>query len=162
MSLFYDWAKICSSHFRNCSRKMKIRWHRCCWRMLETKCVGDNCEMFLVINIHYLFSLASGTNIHKMSPTSKFSHQHQKIVNKLKSPTSGWHQLDCHRLTSYKTNLARKDSFRIEPTCDDSEVKQGHFGVVQETKWSVLKMKLKFSIQVELGFKDDSAIIRFW
>ena len=55
-----------------------------------------------------------------------------------------------------------KDFFRIEPTCDDSEVKQGHFGVVQETKWRVLKMKLKFSIQVESGFKDDSTIIRFW
>ena len=54
--------------------------------MLETKCVGDNFKMlvtvlaFLVTNIHYLFTLASGTNIQKMSPTSKFSHQHPQIV----------------------------------------------------------------------------------
>ena len=44
--------------------------------MLETKCVGINFKMLvtvlaiLVTNIHYLFTLASGTNIQKMSPTS--------------------------------------------------------------------------------------------
>ena len=62
--------------------------------MLETKCVGDNYEMLvtvlaiLVTNIHYLFTLASGTNIPKMSPTSKFGYEHPKIVTNVKSPTS--------------------------------------------------------------------------
>ena len=36
----------------------------------------------------YLFTIASGTNIPKMSPTSKFCHQYLKIVTKVKSPTS--------------------------------------------------------------------------
>ena len=51
--------------------------HRCWWRMLTTNCVGDNYKMLvtvlaiLVTNIHYLFTLASGTNIQKMSPTSQ-------------------------------------------------------------------------------------------
>ena len=50
--------------------------------MFETKCVGDNNKILvtilaiLVTNIHYLFTLASGTNFQKISPTSKFSHQH--------------------------------------------------------------------------------------
>ena len=68
----------------------KIRLHRCWWRMLETEFVGDNYMMLvavlviLVANIHYLFTLASGTNIPKMSPTSKFCHQHPKIVINVK------------------------------------------------------------------------------
>ena len=58
------------------------RFHQCWWRMLETKCVGDNYKMLatvsvnLVTSIHHLFTLASGTNIQKMLPTSKNSHQH--------------------------------------------------------------------------------------
>ena len=50
------------------------------------KCVGDNIKVLvtrlaiLVTNIHYLFTLASGTNIQRMLPTSKFCHQHPKIV----------------------------------------------------------------------------------
>ncbi len=61
--------------------------------MLETKSVSDNFKMlltvlaFLVNNLHYLFTLASGTNIQKMSPTSKFSHQHSQIFTNFKSPT---------------------------------------------------------------------------
>merc|ERR1711917_72586 len=63
-----------------------IQLHGCWRRMLETKCVGDNYKMFvtilaiLVTNIHYLFTLASCTNIQKMLPTSNFVHQHPKIV----------------------------------------------------------------------------------
>ena len=51
--------------------------------ILETTCVGNNFKILvtvsaiLVTNIDYLFRLASGTNIQKMSPTSKFSHQIQ-------------------------------------------------------------------------------------
>ena len=62
--------------------------------MLEMKCVGDNYNMLVtdlaifVTNIHYLFTLATGTNIQKMLPTSKFCHQHQKIVTNYKWPTS--------------------------------------------------------------------------
>ena len=45
--------------------------------MLEANCVGDNFKMLvtvlaiLITHIHYVFILASGTNIRKMSPTSK-------------------------------------------------------------------------------------------
>ena len=55
--------------------------HRCWWRMLETKCVGDNFKMLVMVltisvtNILYLLTLASGTNIQKMSPRSQ-CHQH--------------------------------------------------------------------------------------
>ena len=55
--------------------------------MSNTKFFGDNYKMLvtvlaiLVININYILSLASGTNIHKMSPTSKFSLQHHGGIN---------------------------------------------------------------------------------
>ena len=62
--------------------------------MLEKKCVGDNFKIwmtvlaFLVTNIHYLFTLASVTNIQKMSSTSRFSHQYSQIVTNITiSPT---------------------------------------------------------------------------
>ena len=72
--------------------------HRCWWRMLETKCFGDNLKMtvtdsaILVTNILYFLTLASGTNIQKMSPNINFvanilklsptvSHQHQNVTN---------------------------------------------------------------------------------
>ena len=63
--------------------------------ILETKCVDDNYTMLvtvlamtvLVTNIHSLFILASGTNIQKMSPTSKFCHQDPKFITKLVTPT---------------------------------------------------------------------------
>ena len=34
----------------------------------------------LVTNIHYVFIQASGSNIQKMLPTSKFCHQYSTIV----------------------------------------------------------------------------------
>ena len=57
--------------------------------MLETKYVGDNFEMLVTVladfatNILYLLALASGTNIQKMSPISKFCQQHPKIVTNI-------------------------------------------------------------------------------
>ena len=62
------------------------RLHQCWWRMLETKCVGDNFEMLVTVLavfvtiILYLLTLTSGTNNQKMSPISKFCHSHPKIV----------------------------------------------------------------------------------
>ena len=50
---------------------LRIRAHRCWWRMLETKCVGDNFEILVTVlavfvtNILNLLTLASGTNIQK-------------------------------------------------------------------------------------------------
>ena len=47
--------------------------------------VGDGClRQNVLVTIHYLASY----NIQNMSPTSKFSHQHQQIVANLSSPTS--------------------------------------------------------------------------
>ena len=55
-------------------------WHRCWWRMLETKCVDGNFEKLVkvlnvsVTNILNLWTLESGINIQKFSPISKFCH----------------------------------------------------------------------------------------
>ena len=55
--------------------------------MLETKCVGDNFQMLVTVwalfvaKILYLLTLASSINIQKMSPISKFSHQHPLVTN---------------------------------------------------------------------------------
>ena len=50
----------------------KVGWlNRCWWRMMETKCVGDNLKVLVTVlailatNIIYLLTLASGTNIQK-------------------------------------------------------------------------------------------------
>ena len=76
------------------------RLHRLWWRILETKCVGDNFEMLVTVlavsvnNIRYLLTEASGTNNQKMSPISKFwsltsNNCHQdKVTNIHLSPTS--------------------------------------------------------------------------
>ena len=78
--------------------------YRCRWRMLETKCVGDNFKMLVTVfaisftHILYLLTLASGTNIQKMSPRSKFCRQNSKIVTNYKSPTSQCHQHACSHL----------------------------------------------------------------
>ena len=47
-------------------------------------------------NVNYIFTLAPGTNIQEMSPTSKFCQQNPKIGANSKSPTSGCHQHHCH------------------------------------------------------------------
>ena len=60
----------------------------CWWQVLI---YGDNNKMLVTIlaifvaSIHYFFTLASGTNIQKMSPTSKFSKQHPQIVSNFES-----------------------------------------------------------------------------
>ena len=65
-------------------------------------CVGDNLTVMvtvlviLVTNINYLFISASGSNIQKMIPTSKFSQQHQKFVTNFKSLSPPCHQDHCH------------------------------------------------------------------
>ena len=63
-----------------------------CWRLFWD--VGDVLAIS-VTNILYLSTLSSGTNIQKMLPTSKFCHQHPKIVTNIKSPTSTRHQHLC-------------------------------------------------------------------
>ena len=83
--------------------------------MLETKCVRDNFEMLVTVfaifvtNILYLSTLSSGTNIQKMSPISKFYHQHPKIITNIKSPTSTCHQHLCNPTikspTQFFTNI---------------------------------------------------------
>ena len=63
-----------------------LRWHRYWWRMLETKCVGDNFEMFVTVSAILV------TIIQKIWPLSKFCHQHPQIVTNIKSPSSTCHQ----------------------------------------------------------------------
>ena len=77
----------------------------CWWRMLETKCFGDNLKMLvttlaiLVANIHYFFHkrLAptlkrchqdrhSVTNIQKLSPTLSYQHHCYPNDDKIKGP----------------------------------------------------------------------------
>ena len=88
----------CNIFFRCWWRNMLVTgvgdemcWWQIWYKMLVTGFAG------LVTNILYRFTLASGTNIQKMSPTSKFSHQHQQFVNSFKSPTSRCHQYHYHR-----------------------------------------------------------------
>ena len=83
---------------------MDYRWlHRCRWRMLETKCVGDNYKMLvtvlttLVTNIHYLLTLASGT---------------KDITNITVSPTSLSPPTDCVTRSNYWSN---NYDIKIEP-----------------------------------------------
>ena len=78
---------------------------RCWWRMLETKCVGDNFQMLvtvLVTNILYLLTLASGTNIQRchqdlnsvpniLKLTLTVSHNHHNVTNMtVASFTNDW------------------------------------------------------------------------
>ena len=71
-------------------RKLKIFWlHRCWWRMLETKCVGDKFEMLLTDLIHWENRQHNEkvANIMIVPPTSQISHHH-KVTNITMSPTS--------------------------------------------------------------------------
>ena len=76
--------------------------------MSETKFVADNFVMLVTVlavfvtNILYHSTLASGTNVQKMSPISKFCHQHTNIVTNIKLPPSTGHQHLCsHQTRSY-------------------------------------------------------------
>ena len=69
----------------------QIRLHRCWWRMLETKCVGDNYKILvtvltiLVTNIYYFTfkrcrqHTNDVTKIKKLLPT--LSHRHHDVNN---------------------------------------------------------------------------------
>ena len=70
--------------------------HRCWWRMLETKCVGDKFVMLVTDSgfwwpIKYIEKITKITkkvaNIMILRPTSKISHHH-KVTNITMSPTS--------------------------------------------------------------------------
>ena len=72
------------------ARGVKDRLHRCRWRMLEMKLVGDNNKILstflatLVTNIHYLKRCNqhrnSVTNIHKSSLTLSRQHQNGRSI----------------------------------------------------------------------------------
>ena len=73
-----------------------VRLHRCWWRMLETKCVGDKFEMLVTDSgcwwpIKYIKKITNITkkvaNIMILPPTSEISHHH-KVTNITMSPTS--------------------------------------------------------------------------
>ena len=90
---------IIADHLMSDSQRKKLNifvifeiWdglHRFWWRMLETKYVGDNFEMLVTVladfdtNIFYILPVASGINIQKKSPISKFCHKHPKIVTNI-------------------------------------------------------------------------------
>ena len=90
--LYYYLKKLCYiTHSKKYPQKyqkyFRLILHRCLWRLLETKSAGGNYKTLVTVlditNIHYLFTLASGTNIQRMLPTSKFCHQHPKIVTNI-------------------------------------------------------------------------------
>ena len=71
---------------------MRVNFHRCWWRMLETKCVGDKCEMLVtdsrgswhekITNITKIVA-----NMMILTSTSEISHHH-KVTNIMILPTS--------------------------------------------------------------------------
>ena len=65
----------------------------CWWRLSDSGDIfghfGDQYRLF--------FTLALGTNIQTMSPTSKFSHQHPQIVTNFNSSTERCHQISNRR-----------------------------------------------------------------
>ena len=72
--MLFRWSFISYMRWRKNDESYWL--HRCWWRMLETKCVGDNLMMLVTVlaisvtKILYLLTLAAGTNIQKMSPRS--------------------------------------------------------------------------------------------
>ena len=94
--------------------------------MLDTKCVGDKYKMLvtvlaiLVTHIYYLFTLESGTNIQKMSPTSK-NHLQLQVTNITFNGSVVELRLTCmlrisdndHQYASRAQNLIFLDSFRL-------------------------------------------------
>ena len=86
--------------------------------MFETKCVGDNYKILVTVladvitNIHYLFTLASGVNIPKSSPTllSLFPTSVTTFQVHLNFPTSArTFQLPRNFPTSAKLSNFRKN-----------------------------------------------------
>ena len=74
---------------------LQNRQHRCWWRKVETKCVGDNFDVVFVTKILYLLTLASGT--HNGDPTFKRYNRFQSSVTNIKLPSSTCHQHLCNR-----------------------------------------------------------------
>ena len=128
-----SFPKVGKSKLNSEWKLIRNRLHRCGWRMLATKSVGDNHKMLLTVltilitNIHYLFTMASRPTIQKILLTLKFSHQHPQIVTNFKSPTSlspispllWWWILVFPKFTSrtYKRFKYRSYSFiKITPT----------------------------------------------
>ena len=77
INIHYDWHIL------------YIRLHRCWWRMLETKCVGDKFEMLVTDSgcwwpISYIEKITNITkkvaNILILSPISQIGH-HNKVIN---------------------------------------------------------------------------------
>ena len=79
-------SKICQNILSKLSPTKTVfnirHWHRCSWRILETKCVGYS---FLISATYLIHSKI--TNIMNKSETKRFGHQHLKSVNIIKSPT---------------------------------------------------------------------------
>ena len=77
------WLDLCALFFAH-----KDRLHRCWWRIITTKCVGDNYTILmtvlsiLITNIYYIFTLMySVNNIHKSSRTLGHQHHcHKRIL----------------------------------------------------------------------------------
>ena len=69
--------------------------HRCWWRMLETKCVGDNFKMLVTVFCHF------GPQ-HPLFFYISVRHQHSKDVTKIEIPTptsKNGHQLQVTNIT---------------------------------------------------------------
>ena len=75
------WVYLCWLY--RCWRR--INCHGCWWRNVLVYKMLVTILVNWVTNIHYRFASTSGTDIQKMSPRSKFCHQHPKIVNNSKS-----------------------------------------------------------------------------
>ena len=80
--------------------KLQCWLHRCWWRMLETKCVGDNFAMLATdFRCWWPIScLEKITKIMKKTPTKWFCHQHLKSVGIITSPTKRFDQRHCSRI----------------------------------------------------------------
>ena len=109
--------------------EFKVRLHRCWWRMLEMKCVGDNFEI-LVTDLrcywqfyweyHQNYEKNSVTNIMVLSSISKNCHHH-KITNIILSSTS----------LSPKIKMALFLPFlRYHHRSNQAAIRQSHFFIV--------------------------------
>ena len=96
--------------------------HQWWWRMLGTKCVGDNLKMLVTVSAilvtntlyHTILKLAADTNIKNISPRSLFCRQHSKIVTKCKLPTSQCHEHDCSQTHLFHIGRCQKKSMQKE------------------------------------------------
>ena len=89
------------SHSDTCFfESYRSRWNRFWWRMLKTKCVGDNFNMLVIvvdilatknyISVRHQHSkdvtkIKTITKIQKMSPTLSHQHHYHRIFNEILS-----------------------------------------------------------------------------